>query len=229
MPVQMSSDNQYTALGPAIVGFQTDGSNINIGAQIAGNTVGIKGTCQGPVGDGVQGTGAGNFSGVAGWGGPNSGTGVIGFGGGGAGPGVRGIGSGAQNTGPAGPAGVYGHGGSDAPGVVGQAGDGVGPASSDAEDAFPGPPTSTSVIEGGSLIAGSDGKLPGDFDAEVVKVDGPRTGDPTRSWGSQRPQELSLKRPIVARNKRVVICDLTYGRRWLCQLVAKSDILVENL
>jgi hypothetical protein len=121
----MSSDNQFTALGPTIIGFQTDGANIQIGAQISGNTVGIKGSCQGSVGDGVQGNGTGNFSGVAGWGGANSGTGVIGFGGGGAGPGVRGIGFGGPNTNPAGAAGVYGQGGNGAPGVIGQAGTGI--------------------------------------------------------------------------------------------------------
>jgi hypothetical protein len=43
----MSSDNQYTALGPAAVGFQTDGANIDRGAEIAGNTFGVKGRCQG--------------------------------------------------------------------------------------------------------------------------------------------------------------------------------------
>jgi hypothetical protein len=121
----MSSDNQYTALGPAAVGFQTNGANIDIGAQISGNTVGVRGSCQGAVGDGVQGNGTGNFSGVAGWGGPNSGTGVIGFGGNGAGAGVRGIGFGGPNVGPAGPAGVFGQGGAGAPGVVGQAGSGI--------------------------------------------------------------------------------------------------------
>jgi hypothetical protein len=121
----MSSDNQFTALGPTIIGFQTDGANIDIGAQISGNTVGIKGSCQGSVGDGVEGTGTGNFSGVAGWGGANSGTGVIGFGAGADGPGVRGIGSGGPNTGPAGPAGVYGQGGNGAPGVNGQGGNGA--------------------------------------------------------------------------------------------------------
>ena len=31
----MSSDNQYTALGPAAVGFQTDGANIAKGAEVA--------------------------------------------------------------------------------------------------------------------------------------------------------------------------------------------------
>ena len=121
----MSSDNQYTALGPATVGFQTNGANIDIGAQISGNTVGVIGSCQGAVGDGVQGNGTGNFSGIAGWGGADSGTGVIGFGTGGAGPGVRGIGAGGPNTGPGGPAGVFGQGGASAPDVVGQAGSGV--------------------------------------------------------------------------------------------------------
>jgi hypothetical protein len=124
----MSSDNQYTALGPASIGFQTHGTNIDVGAQISGNTVGVQGNCQGPVGDGVQGHGTGNFSGVAGWGGTNSGTGVLGFGTGGAGVGVRGIGFGGPNIGPPGPpkpAGVFGQGGNQAPGVVGQAGAGI--------------------------------------------------------------------------------------------------------
>ena len=65
----MSSDNQFTALGPAIVGFQTDGANIDRGADITGNQVGVHGRCGGPVGNGVEGFGTGNFSGVAGFGG----------------------------------------------------------------------------------------------------------------------------------------------------------------
>lgn len=121
----MSSDNQYTALGPAAIGFQTDGGNIDIGARISGNTVGIKGSCQGAVGDGVQGTGSGNFSGVAGWGGARAGTGVIGFGGAGGGQGVRGIGDGGPNTSPGIAVGVYGQGGHGQPGVLGQAGPGI--------------------------------------------------------------------------------------------------------
>src|SRR5262245_23691205 len=38
----MSSDNQYTALGPAIIGFQTNGSNIDKGAAVAGKQVGVE-------------------------------------------------------------------------------------------------------------------------------------------------------------------------------------------
>ncbi|MGA7123471.1 MAG: hypothetical protein WBY94_25430 [Polyangiaceae bacterium] len=127
----MGSDNQWTALGPAIVGFQTDGTNIDRGADIAGKLVGIKGACMGDVGDGVQGFGAGNFSGVAGFGGTDNGTGVFGIGGvppdrfGGGGAGVRGVGAGAPNTSPSGPVGVFGQGGTNTPGVVGQGGDGT--------------------------------------------------------------------------------------------------------
>jgi hypothetical protein len=129
----MSSDNQFTALGPAIVGFQTDGANIDRGADITGNQVGVQGRCGGPVGDGVQGFGTGNFSGVAGFGGGDAnstGTGVFGLGGVQAGdlfvpqrgPGVRGIGGGGPNTSPSVGVGVYGQGAFQAPGVVGQAG-----------------------------------------------------------------------------------------------------------
>jgi hypothetical protein len=117
--------NWYLAQGPGNVGFETAGEGFTIGAQIGGSSVGIIAACNGPIGDGVQGNGTGNFSGIAGWGGTDSGTGVIGFGGGGAGPGVRGIGSGGPNTDPGGPAGVYGQGGNGAPGVIGQAGSGI--------------------------------------------------------------------------------------------------------
>jgi hypothetical protein len=61
----MSSDNQFTALGPAAVGFQTTSTNINEGAVIAGNSVGIVGSCS--KGNGVVGQSASeNDSGV--WG-----------------------------------------------------------------------------------------------------------------------------------------------------------------
>jgi hypothetical protein len=61
--------------------------------------------------DGVQGYGAGSYSGVAGFGDPE-----------GNGTGVRGIGSNGPDTLPSGPVGVYGQGGLEHPGVVGQAG-----------------------------------------------------------------------------------------------------------
>jgi hypothetical protein len=39
----MSSDTQFTALGPASVGFQTDGANINKGVEATGRIVGVHG------------------------------------------------------------------------------------------------------------------------------------------------------------------------------------------
>jgi hypothetical protein len=50
----MSSDNQFTALGPTIIGFQTNGSRIQRGAEIAGTELGIRGFCE--KGFGVVGT-----------------------------------------------------------------------------------------------------------------------------------------------------------------------------
>jgi hypothetical protein len=53
----MSSDNQYTALGPAIVGFQTNGANIERGAEITGKSLGAR--VQGDRGPGVIGVSVG--------------------------------------------------------------------------------------------------------------------------------------------------------------------------
>jgi hypothetical protein len=49
----MSSDNQFTALGPTVIGFQTNGSNIDQGVNASGKLIGVVGT--GPFG--VQGHG----------------------------------------------------------------------------------------------------------------------------------------------------------------------------
>jgi hypothetical protein len=60
---KMGSDNQWTALGPAIIEFQTNSNSIDTGAAISGNTVGVAGSsAQGP---GVVGT-ATNHDGVQG-------------------------------------------------------------------------------------------------------------------------------------------------------------------
>jgi hypothetical protein len=102
--ITVSKDNQYTATGPCDVGFQTDGMNIEQGAAIGGNDVGVKGMCI-FIGDGVQGYGGGSGAGVVGFGG-EEGT-VWGA------PGVKGIGGGVSEGGPpqGNAAGVYGQGG----------------------------------------------------------------------------------------------------------------------
>jgi hypothetical protein len=125
--------------GPGVAGFGGPSSGVGVLGQgsASGNPrqfggPGVKGiggaTSATDFADGVQGFGAGGFSGVAGWGGTTFGTGAVGFGGGPGGPGVRGIGAGGPNTvptnpdGSAQPTGVYGQGGAQSPGVVGQGG-----------------------------------------------------------------------------------------------------------
>jgi hypothetical protein len=120
-----SQDSFFEALGGETpTGFFTHSTSISIGVDVQGNQVGVKGTCQGPVGDGVQGFGSGNFSGVAGFGGGTDGTGVVGFGAGQRGTGIRGIGVHGPNTGPQEAAGVFGQGGPNSTGVIGQGGSG---------------------------------------------------------------------------------------------------------
>jgi len=115
-----SQDSFFEALGGETpTGFFTHSTSISIGVDVQGNQIGVKGTCQGPVGDGVQGFGSGNFSGVAGHGGGNNGSGVVGFGGGAQGQGLRGIGSGGPNIGAGEAAGVFGQGGPGSTGVIG--------------------------------------------------------------------------------------------------------------
>ncbi len=69
----MSSDNQYTALGPAVIGFQTDSSSIDRGAEITGRDLGIRGHCD--AGIGIHGTSA-DLAGEA----PGTSIGVLGEG-----------------------------------------------------------------------------------------------------------------------------------------------------
>lgn len=87
------------------------------------------------------------------------------------------------------------------------------------------------VLELGQLLAGPFcGQLLGDFGAEVIKVEEPGRGDPMRQWGREKPYGQSLWWPVVARNKKSVTCNLRSegGQDLVRQLVARSDVLVEN-
>jgi hypothetical protein len=77
----MSSDTTFTATGPGIAGYQTNGLNLTEGANMQGTTRGVIGECVGTNGIGVQGVGSGSSAGVAGFGGPNAGMGVLAQGG----------------------------------------------------------------------------------------------------------------------------------------------------
>ncbi len=94
-----------------------------------------------------------------------------------------------------------------------------------------GPLSDIRVIEMGSLLAGPFcGQLLGDFGAEIIKIEQPKIGDPMREWGQEKAHGLSLWWPVVARNKKSVTLNarVAEGQEIIKQLVAKSDILVEN-
>jgi formyl-CoA transferase len=87
------------------------------------------------------------------------------------------------------------------------------------------------VVEMGTLIAGPFcGQILGDFGADVVKIEDPRSGDPMRQWGRSLPQGLSPWWPVIGRNKRSLALDLRTpeGREIAKALIAKADVLVEN-
>ncbi|WP_138378888.1 CaiB/BaiF CoA transferase family protein [Luteithermobacter gelatinilyticus] len=94
-----------------------------------------------------------------------------------------------------------------------------------------GPLKGIRVIEMGQLLAGPFcGQIMGDFGAEVIKVEQPGTGDPMREWGREKPHGLSLWWPVIARNKKSITLNLRTeeGQQIVRDLVAKSDILIEN-
>lgn len=69
----------------------------------------------------------------------------------------------------------------------------------------------------------------GDFGAEVIKIEIPDTGDDARSYGPYRHNE-SLYFANLNRNKQGMTLNLKSeeGKRIFKQLVAESDVLVEN-
>ena len=85
------------------------------------------------------------------------------------------------------------------------------------------------VIELCNTIAGpACTRLFGDFGAEVIKVE-PADGDAVRSIGGQE-DGVSLYGSAILRNKDTISINLKSpeGRQLLIDLVAKSDIVVEN-
>ncbi len=94
-----------------------------------------------------------------------------------------------------------------------------------------GPLADLKVIEMGTLIAGPFcGQILGDFGADVVKIEDPKSGDPMRQWGRSLPKGLSPWWPVIGRNKRSLALDLRTpeGRKIAQDLVDQADILIEN-
>ncbi|RDI68667.1 CaiB/BaiF CoA transferase family protein [Nocardia pseudobrasiliensis] len=86
------------------------------------------------------------------------------------------------------------------------------------------------VLELGNYIAApTAGRILGDFGADVIKVERPKTGDELRNWRLYGGDTSMLYR-TVNRNKRSITLDLRTeaGRAIVLELVRRSDVLLEN-
>lgn len=94
-----------------------------------------------------------------------------------------------------------------------------------------GPLDGIRVIEVGTLISGPfAGRLLGDMGAEVIKIEPPGSPDPLRTWGQAELDGHHFFWTVHARNKKAVTLNLRAeaGRQLFLELVARSDIIVEN-
>ncbi|MFE3451741.1 CaiB/BaiF CoA transferase family protein [Nonomuraea sp. NPDC059194] len=86
------------------------------------------------------------------------------------------------------------------------------------------------VIDAATLFAGpSAAMMLGDFGADVIKIEHPRRGDPSRGHGAAK-DGVGLWWKSLSRNKRAAAVDLSKpeGQEVLRRLVRESDVLVEN-
>ena len=94
-----------------------------------------------------------------------------------------------------------------------------------------GPLDGIRVLELGTLISGPfAGRLLGDMGAEVIKIELPSSPDPLRTWGQAELDGHHFFWTVHARNKKAATLDLRTdrGRELFLDLVARSDIIVEN-
>ncbi|GAA2413740.1 CaiB/BaiF CoA transferase family protein [Nonomuraea africana] len=86
------------------------------------------------------------------------------------------------------------------------------------------------VIDAATLFAGpSAAMMLGDFGADVIKIEHPRRGDPSRGHGAAK-DGVGLWWKSLSRNKRAAAVDLSRaeGQEILRRLARESDVLVEN-
>ncbi|NUO99046.1 MAG: CoA transferase [Nonomuraea sp.] len=86
------------------------------------------------------------------------------------------------------------------------------------------------VIDAATLFAGpSAAMMLGDFGADVIKIEHPRRGDPSRGHGAS-VDGVGLWWKSLARNKRTAAVDLSRpeGQDILRRLAERSDVLIEN-
>jgi hypothetical protein len=93
-----------------------------------------------------------------------------------------------------------------------------------------GPLSGLKVVELGQLIAGPfAAKTLGDFGADIIKIEPPRTGDPLRQWRLLK-DGTSVWWQVQSRNKRSLVLDLKepQAQDIVRQLVMQADVLIEN-
>ena len=91
--------------------------------------------------------------------------------------------------------------------------------------------TGIRVLDLGTFIAGPHcATILGEFGADVIKVEPPKTGDSLRRLGTNTECGDTLVWLSEARNKKCITLNLATdrGRELLRQLAAKCDIIVEN-
>ena len=96
---------------------------------------------------------------------------------------------------------------------------------------MPGPLEGLRVVDLSRILAGPYCTMMlGDMGAEVIKVEQPGSGDDTRTWGPPWVGDQSAYYLAINRNKRSLTLNLKHqrARELLEQLVAQSDVLIEN-
>ncbi len=86
------------------------------------------------------------------------------------------------------------------------------------------------VIDAGTTIAGPmAASFLGDFGAEVIKIELPGRGDPTRQWAPKK-DGVSLWWKVSGRNKKMITLNLSKpeGQELFKRLVLDADIVIEN-
>ncbi|MFN0072465.1 MAG: CaiB/BaiF CoA transferase family protein [Chloroflexota bacterium] len=95
----------------------------------------------------------------------------------------------------------------------------------------PGPLADLRVLDLSRVLAGPYcAMMLGDMGASVIKVEQPGSGDDTRRWGPPFAEGESAYFLAVNRNKRSITLNIKEprGQEILQQLVARSDVLIEN-
>ena len=96
-----------------------------------------------------------------------------------------------------------------------------------------GPLAGVRVVEMATVLAGPGcGRYLADFGAEVVKIERPPGGDPSRRMGWSMPGDPeSMFWRIANRNKRTIVLDLKVEADLAraLDLILSADILIENM